>query len=299
MNYYSHGKLLITGEYFVKIGVKAFALPSKFGQSLFYTPQKDKFLIWESYDEKNNIWFKTKMCCENFDTISSINEKLSKNLSKILKIVRELNPKFLLLEGAKVRTRLEFNINWGLGSSSTLISNIAEWANVNPYKLLEKTFGGSGYDIACAKSSKPIIYSLEKSIPKIVKCDFNPSFKDSLFFVYLNKKQNSMRELKKFMKSKKITKDSCKQISTITKEIVNTNKLEDFERLINEHEEITKRILGKKTIKDELFSDFNGSIKSLGAWGGDFILATGNQKNQNYFYQKGFKTIFNYSEIII
>ena len=29
---------------------------------------------------------------------------------------------------------------------------------------------------------------------------------------------------------------------------------------------------------DELFSDFNGSIKSLGAWGGDFILATGNQK---------------------
>ena len=299
MKYYSRGKLLLTGEYFVKIGAKAFALPSKFGQSLIYTRQKERYITWESYDKENNIWFKTKICCRNFNTINCINEEISKNLSKILKIARELNPKFLLLEGAKVKTKLEFNINWGLGSSSTLISNIAGWANVDPYKLLEKTFGGSGYDIACAKSNKPIIYSLEKSTPKIVKCDFNPSFKNSLFFVYLNKKQNSMRELKNFMESKKVPKESSRQISSISQEIVLTNKLEDFEKLINEHEQITKRILKKKTIKDELFSDFNGSIKSLGAWGGDFILATGNRNNQNYFYQKGFKTIFNYSEIII
>ena len=108
-----------------------------------------------------------------------------------------------------------------------------------------------------------------------------------------------MIELKKFMESKKVPKESSRQISSISQEIVLTNKLEDFEKLINEHEQITKRILKKKTIKDEFFSDFNGSIKSLGAWGGDFILATGNQNNQNYFYQKGFKTIFNYPEIII
>ena len=299
MKYYSHGKLLLTGEYFVKIGAKAFALPSKFGQSLFYSSQKEKYLFWESYDEKDNIWFKTKICCKNFNTIYSTNKKVSETLIKILKTVRKLNPIFLVLEGAKVKTKLEFNINWGLGSSSTLISNISEWADVDPYKLSEKTFGGSGYDIACAKSDKPLIYSFKKSTPKIVKHDFNPPFKDCLFFVYLNKKQNTRRELKRFMQMKKIPEFSCRQISSISKEIVNTRKLEDFEKLINEHEEITKRILNKKTIKDLFFSDFNGSIKSLGAWGGDFILATGDQNNKKYFYQKGFKIIFDYSDIII
>ena len=37
-------------------------------------------------------------------------------------------------------------------------------------------------------------------------------------------------------------------------------------------------------------------IKSLGAWGGDFVLAT--RKNKNYFIEKGFDTILSYSEII-
>jgi len=298
LKYYSHGKLLITGEYVVKIGAKAFALPSKFGQSLFFTPIEEEYVIWESYNEKNNIWFKTKLCSTNFKTVSTKNEKISKNLSKILKASRELNPTFLLSEGAKVKTKLEFNLNWGLGSSSTLISNIAEWANIDPFDLLEKTFGGSGYDIACAKSKKPILYSLEKSIPKITKCEFNPSFKKSLFFVYLNKKQNTSNELDKFMKIK-VSKIFTQEISSISKEIINANSLKDFESLINEHEKIMGIILRKKTIKDQFFSDFDGSIKSLGAWGGDFILATGNKYKQNYFYNKGFKIIFNYKEIII
>jgi hypothetical protein len=41
-----------------------------------------------------------------------------------------------------------------------------------------------------------------------------------------------------------------------------------------------------------------GAIKSLGAWGGDFILASGNQKTPNYFHEKGFKTVISYSEMI-
>ena len=51
-----------------------------------------------------------------------------------------------------------------------------------------------------------------------------------------------------------------------------------------------------KTVKEKYFSDYNGSIKSLGAWGGDFILATRN--NKNYFLEKGFNTVFSFSELI-
>ena len=34
------------------------------------------------------------------------------------------------------------------------------------------------------------------------------------------------------------------------------------------------KLTSKEKIKDKLFNDFDGEIKSLGAWGGDFILAS-------------------------
>ena len=42
---------------------------------------------------------------------------------------------------------------------------------------------------------------------------------------------------------------------------------------------------------------YNGKIKSLGAGGGDCILAAGPLDSKDYFSKKGFSTIFNYKEI--
>ena len=44
-------------------------------------------------------------------------------------------------------------------------------------------------------------------------------------------------------------------------------------------------------------SDYNGEIKSLGAWGGDFILAAGPTNTPEYFSSKGFNTIIRYNEM--
>ena len=52
-------------------------------------------------------------------------------------------------------------------------------------------------------------------------------------------------------------------------------------------------------MKEKFFSDFQGSIKSLGAWGGDFILATGNKSTKKYFLDKGFKTIIPFNKICL
>ena len=49
----------------------------------------------------------------------------------------------------------------------------------------------------------------------------------------------------------------------------------------------------------EIPSDFDGEIKSLGAWGGDFILATSDENPSTYFKAKGFETILPYSEMIL
>jgi hypothetical protein len=54
-----------------------------------------------------------------------------------------------------------------------------------------------------------------------------------------------------------------------------------------------------KTIKESLFPDFNGIIKSLGAWGGDFVLAIAKENPTDYFKERGFKTIVSYKDMIL
>jgi hypothetical protein len=58
-------------------------------------------------------------------------------------------------------------------------------------------------------------------------------------------------------------------------------------------------LISKKPIKQELFKDFRGEIKSLGAWGGDFILVSGDKESPNYFKNLGFTTIIPFEEMIL
>ena len=51
-------------------------------------------------------------------------------------------------------------------------------------------------------------------------------------------------------------------------------------------------------VKEIYFSDYSGEIKSLGAWGGDFILAAGPINTKKYFEEKGYKTIFSYKDML-
>jgi hypothetical protein len=56
------------------------------------------------------------------------------------------------------------------------------------------------------------------------------------------------------------------------------------------------------TVKLHFFPDFNGAVKSLGAWGGDFVMATHNGNPNHavsYFRNKGFNIIFPYKELVL
>ena len=97
---------------------------------------------------------------ENLVNFSTDDPDKAMRLCQILQAVKQLNPKAFEGNDIKFTTRLDFDPNWGLGSSSTLIANLAQWANVNPYELLKLTFGGSGYDLACATAEGPIYYQL-------------------------------------------------------------------------------------------------------------------------------------------
>ncbi len=71
---------------------------------------------------------------------------------------------------------------------------------------------------------------------------------------------------------------------------------------MDQHEQLISSVIGRETVKKLLFPDFDGSIKSLGAWGGDFVLACTYlpaSAVQNYFTQKGFETVIPYNEMIL
>lgn len=307
-NYYSNGKLLLTGEYLVLDGAKSLALPTKFGQDLVVQSIQESVLIWESYDNLNNCWFQAefrlpdlRIVNETFDSdFENSKESIAVTLQKILLEAQKLNSVFLNLDsGFLVKTKLSFPRNWGLGTSSTLINNIAQWANVNAFELLHKSFGGSGYDIACAQTSSPIIYQLQKGNPKVEVVDFDPSFAEQLYFIHLNSKQSSKKGIQRYKEKRGSIKDNIFSISQLTNEIVRCNSLVDFEKLLYEHEQIISKIIQNKPVQEILFKGYFGQIKSLGAWGGDFVLVTGNDDTPNYFKQKGFKTVIPYSEMVL
>jgi mevalonate kinase len=296
--FYSNGKLLLSAEYVVLDGALALALPTKYGQSLIAEPIEGKQSVWESYDADGSLWFKSFFTLSDFNF--SIDEPIATQLQKILQIARALNPSFLNEnQNYKIQTKLNFPRHWGLGSSSTLINNIAQWAQIDAYKLQFKCFGGSAYDVACARHNKPILYRLEGIKPIVEEVDFNPDFKEQLYFVYLNKKQNSREGIKHYQNLKGAIKKAVLEVSEISKELLNCTKLSEFGTMINSHEKIISKLIQTKPIKEQLFSDYFGSIKSLGAWGGDFILATGNDDTPQYFKSKGFNKVIPFTEMVL
>lgn len=303
---YSNGKLLLTGEYAVLDGGLSLALPTKYGQSLTISKIDKSVFIWKSLDHEDSVWFKSEFNLQDLkNTYTSHPDSyregnIKSTLIKILLEAKKLNPDFLNgNNGFQITTKLTFPRDWGLGSSSTLINNIAQWAKVDAYNLLWNAFSGSGYDIACAQHKTPITYKVKDRNLEVIPITFNPSFKDQLYFIYLNKKQNSREGIKHY---NNIVKDKSKfinDISEITKQIVACNSLKEFEKLIDLHEKLVSKIIGLPKIKDKLFSDYFGSIKSLGAWGGDFVLATGNEKTTDYFNKKGYEIVLRYSDMVL
>ena len=299
--FYSNGKLLITGEYLVLDGAKSLALPTKFGQYLNVSSGDLGQIHWTSFDFDNSIWFEEIISFN--EIINFKTSPVSSQRGTLIKILHEaylLNSGFLDSSlGYSISTVLTFPKLWGLGTSSTLINNIAQWLQIDAFKLLNNSFGGSGYDIACAQNDTPVLYQLENGLPIIEKVNFNPIFTDSIYFVYLNKKQSSKTAIENYYKNQKNLDVDFAIINEITTAVLNSNSLEKFCDLLDKHEKVMSKILELPTVKESLFPDFEGSVKSLGAWGGDFVMSVSKENPTSYFENIGYKTIISYKDMIL
>ncbi|PQB03557.1 GYDIA family GHMP kinase [Aureitalea marina] len=293
--YYSSGKLLISGEYAVLDGALALALPTIFGQSLEVTKHKDKGFSWISKDNDGQTWFSNFSADYSFKTGS---DPISDRLDQLFQHIRKKRPElFSGAQGYSFTSQIQFPRDWGLGSSSSLIANLAQWAEIDAQELSEMTFGGSGYDVAVALQNEPILYRRTQELPEVQPINLDWSFTDRLFFVHLNRKQDSREAIIQYRAMTQ--KDGfIQEISQLTKSMVACPDIETFQPLMAQHEMLISQAIGMKPVQKRMFPDYPGQIKSLGGWGGDFVLAAGDLTTPAYFQSKGYNTVIGFNDLI-
>ena len=282
-------------------GALAFAVPLQFGQLMEVFETNSTSLEWYAY-ERGKIWLNFSLSLSDIENQQECGNTEKEFVCYLLNKAKQLNPNFLHTLSVKVRTEIDFDRNWGLGSSSSLINNVAQWADVNPYELHAMVSKGSGYDIACANYCKPILFRRNRNHPLIYPVDFAPSFTDQLYFIYLGNKQKSEESVNSFLSKNIDLKAELGTVSLMSKKLLQAQNPYEFDTIVEEHENLMSNILKCQPVKNMRFADFDGSIKSLGAWGGDFVLArTDITKREvyQYFFQKGLTTIFSWDEIVL
>lgn len=289
---------MLTSEYFAMDGALVLAVPTKLGQEFSFEEKDDKksLIFWEAYHQ-NKLWLKAVIDYENWQILETNIPSSAEFILKTLKNVQSLSTiKFKNDFTYHLKTNLQFPADYGLGSSSTLMTNLAEWAQIDPFHLNKISLGGSGYDIAVAKEKSAILF---RNVPdiKYEKVNFDPPFKNELIFIHLNQKQNS-REGISLYKSKIKSEKLVDEFSNLTRNILLCNELKNFSELMLIHEQRISNFLEIPTVKERLFADCPVFIKSLGAWGGDFVMSSKFEGFKDYFWGKGFRTIFEYSDLI-
>ena len=298
--FFARGKLLISGEYLVLDGARALALPLTVGQLLVSSESDDDMIHWRSYKsvcERYELWnssdFDLNLLPQNIDRYTGY-------VYNLLNGVLELK-KNAFSSGINLDFYLDFGPELGLGSSSTLIYNLAKLFEICPFKLLEQVSVGSGYDIACAGADYPIIYGMADGSPNIERAKFNPSFKDNLYFAYLGKKVDTKDAINYYLNHLVPVNKLVEEVSLLTDEFVKSSDLMSFEKVMIEHEKLISKSLELDRIKDLRFKDYWGEIKSLGAWGGDFVLITSEEnyfKTRSYFEGRGCSSFSCYQDLV-
>ncbi len=298
----AHGKLLISSEYMVLFGSKALAVPLQQGQSLHKIRSENRGVFsWNAWygDQR---WFDATFDTSNLNILDSSDDKTAEYLRQLLLASIEIDPSFQreLIEW-DVDTHLEFSPDWGFGSSSTLTALLAKWSEINPLDLHFMISEGSGYDVACAIADGPITYRLRDQGPHYQHVDFIPSFSDHLYFAWLGSKLHTASHLAGM--AEKINSDyqTIRWFSSLTEAMIEAPDLITFQDLMEEHEERLASILGLERVSTTRFTGLPGKVKSLGAWGGDFVLiasSTDAKELYEYLYKRDISVVFGFNDLV-
>ena len=289
---HANGKILLSGEYAILDGAKGLALPLKKGQSLQIGRTNSQDAYFLSLDVEGNPWFEARFHPETLGVEMPIGSlEMLDRWMKVFEFAKTKGVNLVeKLSGIQAVFHLEFPKNWGWGSSSTWISLLAKWLELDAWQLNKMVFGGSGYDVFAAFSKKPYFFQLKDGVPTVEEVAWQPKFMDQLFLVYLGSKQDSRSGISAYQSKKLNVKweGFVAKASSCSIQMSKAEELFEFETYLQEHESIIRILIGEETVQNRLFPDYRlGTVKSLGAWGGDFVLVTGSiQAVQNYFFKE-------------
>lgn len=294
------GKILLAGEYAVLDGALALAIPTRLGQRYRMTAIEgflEPCIHWTAHAPEGKsmdaVWYWQK---DRLDIHYGV--EFSRSWHELMQNVQALNPKKLLELGAvHIETFLEFPKNYGLGSSSTLTAILSDVFEIDAYELNDRTFKSSGYDVAVALEKSALVYR-RNAEPHSEKVILSQDFLKDLIFIHLNAKQNSRDSIKSYSQIQGDRKSFVESVSLLTQKALMADSMEEWEGLMSIHEQTIGAFLGATPVKEKLFSDCPVFVKSLGGWGGDFVMSRKFDAYEHYFSAKGLETIIEWNALV-
>lgn len=282
-SFYAPGKVLLNGEYTVLVGFEGMALPAKCGQWLdtwvFNTPNgKVDTLYYQALDENELPWFQLEVSLDEMlpsSEISADDKPVAEVFLKLLNLVADS----FFESGKSIRlvTRLEFNRNSGLGSSSTFVALMSQFFGLNPQEVQAQLFGGSGYDVAIAQVQKPLIFWKNEQGAHFRPWKLSSSLTQQWNIVFWGEKVNSRT-------SSANVKNTLEQLSQDTAYKMQLEKILSLTRdaqdipTLETSLEMMQMFLSQLLEMDTPYQTLGikpvsqGLCKWLGAWGGDMLL---------------------------
>jgi mevalonate kinase len=269
--FWSSGKLLLCGEYWVLHGASALAVPTRLGQRLTYRAT-DQPLHWTAEDRHGQAWLDASAFSDP-------------HVESLLQAARSLGGQ--VPDTGLVRTELEFDRSWGWGSSSSLTDLVAQWTGVPALDLHFATSRGSGFDVACARATSALTYRKigpSKGEWSAAAAAHWPT--EHFALVYLGQKQDSQKEVQRGRREP--LQAELDAISDLSRAMAKAQNVTEWMQLIEEAEARTAAWTGLPRIQ-ERFTGVRATLKSLGAWGGDFVLAVAEDPSAfAYFAEHGY-----------
>ena len=260
-------------------------MPTSFGQHLSVeSHQGPEHVLWEALDHENRQWFTAGFDHEG-RVLHCSSADMAEKLQGFLAPVRNSNA---WNAPVRVQTKVDFPRLWGLGTSSTLCALLAQWAEIDALSY-RKLHGGSGYDLACAQASGAISYALVDGEPEVLPVQL-PEVLQSVVFVYRGAKQQTDSSLK-LVGRKPFSAAQCEEITQLSEGFLQANSLNELESIIEQHELLIANHLGLERAIEGPFKGIRGQVKSLGGWGGDFVMLTRFEENRQWLEANGFNAI--------
>lgn len=295
---YSSGKLILMGEYAVLHGMDALCIPLKAGQTMMVDSSNDDHIHW-SWKYKDRYLADFTLHKESLEVLTCRHGDPSWVI-RLINHIRSKSEDFLKNRGRIIRFDNQFPPEWGLGSSSATISSVCRYAGVDPFHINEILTGGSGADIAAATANQWFIY--RKAQPPVSwSLPFPFRLAHHVWFVYSGSKQATASHIQEVKNTRNTFNISLlPHVNWLVYRFITASALPELSFIVQEHESVISQLILKDPVGAD-FPDFPGKIKSLGAWGGDFLMAVSQQDEafvKNYFATRGYPEVFSWEYFI-